>query len=256
MINQVTKLLAIFVVAAWASSSNALPIVAGTIINFDIGPLGGLDNDGGLPQTSYSTVDFDGDGNPDVWNRMGQTPGSTVFGGIQDIVGNELDATVTLRADGVQNRDGNTNNNAWSNAQGVPTEVMNSWYFKGTGEMSLSIVGLNSSLRYTVEIFNAFGAWAGQGNLSDMKVNGLFADGTSTSIIASAGNDWNRYTNGFVPRTGLKFSNVSADSGTLLATFSGGNPTVQAIRITAVPAPATLALFGLGLLGLGWKRRK
>lgn len=259
MIKKVTKLLSVITIAAWACSTNAIPIAAGTIINFDIGPLGGLDNDGGLPQSVYSTVDYNGDGNDDIWNRMGQTAGSSAFAGIQDIDGNELDATVTLRADGVANRGGNTANNAWNNAQDVPTDVMNTWYFKGSGTMSLSLSGLDASLRYTVELFNSFGSWAGTGNLSDMMVNGMFADGTSGPTTASAGDGWNRYTDGFVPRAGLTFSNVSADGGNLLvSTFSGPNPTVQAIRIEAfaVPEPSVIALFGLGLFGLGWSRRK
>jgi hypothetical protein len=256
MIKKATKLLSILAIAAWASSTNATPIVAGTIMNFDIGPLGGLDNDGGLPQSVYSTVDYNGDGNDDVWNRMGQTAGGSAFTGIQDINGNELDATVTLMANGVSGRDGNTNNNAWANAQGVPTDVMNTWYYKGAGTMLLSLSGLDSSLRYTVELFNSFGSWAGTGNLSDMMVNGMFADGTSGPSTASAGDSWNRNTDGFVPKAGLTFSNISADSGNLLMTFTGGNPTVQAIRIEAVPEPSIIALFGFGLLGLGWSRRK
>jgi len=33
-------------------------------------------------------------------------------------------------------------------------------------------------------------------------------------------------------------------------------PAISTISVSAVPAPATLALFGLGLAGLGWKRRR
>jgi hypothetical protein len=259
MIKKTTQLLAVLTITAWTSSINATPILAGTIINFDIGPLGGLDQDGGLPQSLYSSVDCDGDGDDDVWNHMGQTTGSTFFGGIQDIDGNELDATVTLRADGVLNRNGNANNNAWNNAQDVPTEVMNTWYYNVSGTMQLSLSGLDASLMYTVELFNSFGSWAGINNLSDMMVNGVFADGSAGPSTASAGNGWNRYTDGFIPKAGLTFSNVSATGGNLLvSTFSGPNPTVQAIRIEAfsMPEPSILAILGLGLVGLGWSRRK
>jgi hypothetical protein len=238
--------------------TSAVPVQSGTILNFDIGPLGGLDGDGGLPQTSYTSVDYNGDGNADVWNRMGQTPGGVPFGGIQDINGNELDATVTFRADGVANRDGNNLNAGWANAQDVPTAVMDTWYFKGAGTMTLTISGLNTDLRYNVELFNAFDSWAGTGNVSDMTVNGLFADGTAGPSTAADGDNWNRYSDGFVGKSGLLFSNVSATSGSLVVSaFTGGNPTVQAIRITAqVPEPTTVVLCGLAGLAVLTRRRR
>ena len=92
---------------------------------------------------------------------MGQTAGSVPHNGLQDIDGNELGATVTLEANGVFNRDGNANNNAWTNAQDVPTAVMNTWYWRGNGTMSMTLAGLNPNLLYNVELFNAFDSWAG-----------------------------------------------------------------------------------------------
>ena len=61
-----------------------------TIIAFDIGPLRGLDGDGGLSQTSYASVNFDANAVDDVWNHMGQTPGATEIAGIQDLEGTQF----------------------------------------------------------------------------------------------------------------------------------------------------------------------
>ena len=92
-----------------------------------------------------------------------------------------------------------------------------------------------------------------------MRVNGLFADGMTTSTPEN-GDDWDRLYNGWVPRMGLFFDDVFPNAqGQLVITFTGSNPTLQAIRVTqVVPEPATvllLALGGLGLTGYGWRRK-
>lgn len=52
----------------------------------------------------------------------------------------------------------------------------------------------------------------------------------------------------------LSAGNYSITGITTASPFGGGDGALQVV--SAVPVPATLALFGLGLAGLGWSRRK
>jgi|GEM_PF-2026464 len=215
-------------------------------ILLNVGPLGGLAGDGGLSQTVQSDLL--------VWNNFGQIAGGVAFGGVQYSNGTEANG-VTVRADGVAGRDGNTTLNAgWGDAQGVPQDVMNSWYFRGNGTMTMTIAGLDPNKLYDVELFNAFNNLP---NLSDMKIDGLFADGTFGPSAGAAGDDWNRATNGFAAKSGLFFNKLSTGAdGTFVITFTGLNPTLQAIRLSefTIPEPATMSL--LALAGAAMLRRR
>jgi len=227
-----------------------------TIINFDIGPLGGLAPGGGLTQTAHGAVDYDVNGLPDVWNHFGQIAGAVDHGGVVDITGVALPG-FTLRADGVGNRDGNTTLNAgWGDAQQVPQAVINSWYFRTSTAVpiTLTLKGLVPGSLWDVEVWNAFN-WS---NISDIRVNGLFADGNSVAATPAFGDDWNRLTNGWTPRTGLLFPAFEANaSGHLVVTIFGSNPTVQALRFTSVvPEPSSAVLMVVGTTLLCRVRRR
>ena len=217
-----------------------------TIILFDVGPAGGLDGDGGLSQTDHGG---------DVFNNFGAIAGGVAHGGIQDSTGVELPA-LTLQATGVTARDGNTFLNAgWGSAQGIAQAVIDSWYFRGAGIMTLTLGGLAPGSEWMVEVANAFNTGA---NLVDIQANGLFADGTAGPSTATDGDAWDREVNGFIPKDLLVFPSVTADgAGTIALTFTGANPTVQGLRFTSVvPEPGTLALFAGGVLFLIRLRRR
>lgn len=86
----------------------------------------------------------------------------------------------------------------------------------------------------------------------DATAGQFFLDGGSTG---DSGQRWNAESG----RVGLTFgagdirSALSLDGGLFLGTISNPTPLTASAK---VPTPATLALFGLGLAGLGWSRHK
>ncbi len=61
--------------------------------------------------------------------------------------------------------------------------------------------------------------------------------------------------------TGVLFANAVVDTQGRASFWSGPNyfhdqPDHWSVQLAGVPVPATLALFGLGLLGLGWSKRQ
>lgn len=228
------------------SSALGLFLLTGTAvsatISFDVGPLGGLDGDGGLTQTTLGGQ---------TWNNFGQIAGLVDHGGVQDV--NGVETTFTLRAEGVENRDGNTSLNAgWGGS--VPQTAMNSWYFRGAGVMTMSFRGAAPGSVWDVVVTNSFNTPAG--NLADIQINGLFADGTTGPSASSDGNAWDRRVDGWDNNTSLNFTSVAADSnGYLTITLNGGNPTIQALQFTQVPEPGTSLLGTLGCLLICRRKR-
>lgn len=126
------------------------------------------------------------------------------------------------------------NNYLWNSSDGVsyPTNTV----------LSIDFGGLVSNLNFT---FNPFGlngrlgqGWRIFGADSSMIANGLFSSGTLASYDLSS----------FGPIARLELSN-------------GGNNWLQGVRTlsfdrtVAAPAPGTLALLGLGLAAMGFRRR-
>ncbi|WP_227021248.1 PEP-CTERM sorting domain-containing protein [Oceaniferula marina] len=215
-------------------------------IAFDIGPLGLLDGDGGLDQSTLS------DGN--VWNIFGRVGGGVDLGGVQDTNGNET--AITMRAAGVSGRDGNSTLNAgWGGT--VPQTVVDSWYFRdGVGTMSFVLKGFDPGSAWDIDVIDSFKTGTGA-NTIDIQVNGLFADGSVGPSATTDGDGWRRREDGWDNDAVLSFDGFTADqNGEFVITLSGGNPTIQGLVLTAVPEPSSSALVGIGGLALILRRRK
>jgi len=115
-----------------------------------------------------------------------------------------------------------------------------------SGEVFSQSLTTVAGTTYQIDFWLAVGAWQGSSTPNSFQVE---FGSTSLSLANAAEQGWTEYS----------FMSVATGSSTLLSFSHSMTPSwfvLDDVSVTAVPEPGTLALFGLGLFGMGLARRK
>ncbi len=209
------------------NSAHALPL------NFDFGSMGAL------PSAGFGAAS----GQTGTWNNITQL---STISGIVDIYGNTTNVAVTIDADTMDGRD--------SLLDGDANDLMeDNFYSKSNNSWRVSITGLTDGM-YDVYLYEPHNSSVGTGsgslngnaftNINGNFDNGFFVQGSNYYLLSNV-----TVTGGTLTATGSQLNGFRGLSGMQIISDQGPGT-------APVPEPATMVLFGLGLLGLAGVSRK
>jgi len=222
------------VALAFSSTASAAVLVVGDVIAVDLSDVGGSATNFNV-FTSNTTIPVN---SVNLFNRAGTADG------------------VSLTISGASfNND--TASDGWGGTAADPyynVDANDAAFETGTGGLSFTFAGLNTSLSYNVRVYSLISNQAGRTNIFTL-TNGA---GTET-VTNSNGTRWNAAT---LAAANMVFNNVSPDNlGNIFLTVTDNDANhnvsfLNAVVLEVVPEPSTAMLLGAGMGMLLLKRRR